>query len=252
MANAPLASEDRQTIGQICGATGETRLLHLAIVVRLRVTGGGISKLGRRDNTTIMQPMSEFPPLPAVQGKTIVLGVTGSIAAYKAADLTSGLVKAGAEVFVVMTREATEFITPMTLQVLSRHPVAVSLWDEGRGWQPGHIELADKADLMVIAPITAHTLSCLAHGLAPDLLTSLYLATVAPVVLAPAMNGKMLAHPATVANLEILKQRGHRIVEPAEGMLACGYEGKGKLADVAEIARQIDFVLAEKSHPSFT
>ena len=104
-------------------------------------------------------------------GKTIVIGVTGSIAAYKAADLTSGLVKMGAEVNVVMTREATEFITPMTLQTLSRNPVGVDLWEEGSGWRPGHIDIADRADLLVVAPATANIIACFAHGLAPDLLT---------------------------------------------------------------------------------
>ena len=165
-------------------------------------------------------------------GKTIVIGVTGSIAAYKAADLTSGLVKMGAEVNVVMTREATEFITPMTLQTLSRNPVGVDLWEEGGGWRPGHIDLADRADLLVVAPATANIIACFAHGLAPDLLTSIYLATHAPVMIAPAMNGKMLDHPATRQNLRILKDRGHVILETDEGLLACGYEGKGKLSSI--------------------
>ena len=165
-------------------------------------------------------------------GKTIVIGVTGSIAAYKAADLTSGLVKMGAEVNVVMTREATEFITPMTLQTLSRNPVGVDLWEEGSGWRPGHIDIADRADLLVVAPATANIIACFAHGLAPDLLTSIYLATPAPVMIAPAMNGKMIDHPATRQNLRILKDRGHVILETDEGLLACGYEGKGKLSSI--------------------
>lgn len=178
------------------------------------------------------------------QGKCIVLGITGSIAAYKAADLTSQLVKQGAEVHVVMTKEAQHFIGPLTLQTLSRHPVGTDLWKEGEGWQPGHIELADRADLFLVAPATAHILACFALGLAPDLLTSLYLATPAPVVLAPAMNGKMLAHPATQANLRILRERGHTIVEPAEGLLACGYEGKGKLAPIEDILEAVARVLS--------
>ncbi|KAF0093770.1 MAG: phosphopantothenoylcysteine decarboxylase / phosphopantothenate--cysteine ligase [Puniceicoccaceae bacterium 5H] len=171
--------------------------------------------------------------------KIIVLGVTGSIAAYKAADICSQLTKLGAQVRVVMTESATRLIPPLTLQTLSRHPVAVSLWDEGKGWQPGHIELADEADLLLIAPATANKLAQFAHGLAPDLLTNIYLATPAPVMLAPAMNGKMLAHPATQANLQTLQQRGHRLIEPAEGLLACGYEGKGKLAPVEAIVRAV-------------
>ena len=181
------------------------------------------------------------PSRERLQGKVIVLGVTGSIAAYKAADITSLLVKAGAEVHVVMTREATEFVAPMTFHVLSRNPVGVSLWDEGNGWQPGHIELADRAHLLMVAPVTAHTLACFAHGLAPDLLTSIYLATPAPVLLAPAMNGKMYHHPATKRNLQTLAQRGHHFVGPSSGLLACGYEGDGKLAPVQEI---VDAVLS--------
>lgn len=172
---------------------------------------------------------------PPLAGKCIVLGVTGSIAAYKAADLTSQLVKLGAEVHVVMTASATRLIAPLTLQTLSRQPVASDLWDEGHGWQPGHIELADRAHLLLVAPATANKLAEFAHGLAPDLLANIYLATPAPVLLAPAMNGKMYLHPATQANLATLRARGHTIVEPVAGMLACGYEGVGKLAPVEQI-----------------
>jgi len=175
--------------------------------------------------------------------KRIVLGVTGSIAAYKAADLVSALVKLGADVQVVMTPGAARFITPMTLQVLSRRPVAQDLWEEGRGWVPGHIEIADTADLLLVAPATADALGRFAHGLAPDLLSCVYLATPAPVMLCPAMNGKMLAHPATVANLAALRARGHVIVDPCEGVLACGYEGQGKLAPVDEIVARVVSVL---------
>jgi phosphopantothenoylcysteine decarboxylase/phosphopantothenoylcysteine decarboxylase/phosphopantothenate--cysteine ligase len=181
----------------------------------------------------------------SLEGKEIVLGVTGSIAAYKAADLTSELGRRGASVHVVMTREATEFITPMTLQVLSKNPVAYDLWKEHEGWQPGHIETADRADLLLVAPATANIIACFARGLAPELLSSIYLATPAPVMIAPAMNGKMLAHPATQENLEILRGRGVRFVEPAEGMLACGYEGHGKLAPVAEIVAAAEAFVAE-------
>jgi phosphopantothenoylcysteine decarboxylase/phosphopantothenoylcysteine decarboxylase/phosphopantothenate--cysteine ligase len=184
--------------------------------------------------------------MPTLDGKTIVLGVTGSIAAYKAADLASQFTKLGADVFCVMTKEAAQIIQPLTLQVLSRHPVGVDLWDEGKGWQPGHIELADKADLLLVAPATANILACFAHGLAPDLLTAIYLATPAPVMLAPAMNGKMLAHPATQTNLQTLRERGNLIVEPAEGLLACGYEGVGKLAPVEEIVRRVEEFLTAK------
>jgi phosphopantothenoylcysteine synthetase/decarboxylase len=179
--------------------------------------------------------------MPFLNGKHIVLGVTGSIAAYKAADLASQLVKLGAQVHVVMTREAAQFITPLTLRTLSRNPVALDQWaaPAPADWQPEHVALADLADLLLVAPATAHTLACFAHGLAPDLLTSLYLATRAPVMLAPAMNGKMLEHPATTANLDTLRARGHIVIEPAEGTLACGYEGRGRLAPVPEIIERV-------------
>jgi len=171
----------------------------------------------------------------SLEGRTIILGVTGSIAAYKAADITRRLTEAGASVFPVMTEEACRLITPLTLQTLARNPAVYDLWKEAEGWQPGHIELADRADLLLVAPATAHCIGLFAQGLAPDLLSAIHLATPAPVMLAPAMNGKMLAHPAVAANMEILRERGYRLVEPDSGMLACGYEGKGKLASVEHI-----------------
>lgn len=174
-----------------------------------------------------------------LKGRTILLGVTGSIAAFKAADLTSRLTEAGANVFPIMTAGACRFIQPLTLQTLSRNPVAADLWKEGEGWQPGHIELADRADLLLVAPATAHCIAQFALGLAPDLLTSIHLATPAPVMIAPAMNGKMLAHPATQANIQTLRQRGYLFIEPQSGMLACGYEGLGKLADVETIFKGV-------------
>lgn len=176
---------------------------------------------------------------PVLKERTIILGVTGSIAAYKAADITSRLTELGARVFPVMTAEACRFIQPLTLQVLSRNPVSSDLWKEGEAWQPGHIELADRADLFLVAPATAHCLALFAQGLAPDLLTSIHLATPAPVMLAPAMNGKMLAHPATQANLQTLRSRGYHFIEPDSGMLACGYEGEGKLAAVDTIVQAV-------------
>lgn len=176
-----------------------------------------------------------------LKGRTIILGVTGSIAAFKAADLTSRLTEAGASVYPVMTANAARFVTPLTLQTLSRNPVATNLWIEEKEWQPGHIDLADRTDLLLVAPATAHCLSLFAHGLAPDLLSSIHLATEAPVIMAPAMNGKMLAHAATQANIHCLVERGYHFIEPNTGMLACGYEGKGKLASVDSI---IDYVLS--------
>lgn len=174
-----------------------------------------------------------------LNGRTIVLGVTGSIAAYKAADIIGRLTEAGVEVFPILSAGAANFIQPLTLQTLSKNPVASDIWQEGRGWQPGHIELADRADLLLVAPATAHCIAQFAHGLAPDLLTSVHLATPAPVMLAPAMNGKMLQHPATQANLSCLRERGYHFIEPDTGMLACGYEGPGKLASVESIVTAV-------------
>ncbi len=171
----------------------------------------------------------------------IVLGISGSIAAYKAADLASQLVKAGHDVHVVMTRAATEFITPLTLQTLTRNPVLVTLEDEKQSWKPGHIELADRADLLLVAPASANVVGQFANGLSPDPLASIYLALprTTPVIIAPAMNGKMWLHPATQRNVARLTEDGCTFVGPAEGELACGYEGIGRLAPVEEILREI-------------
>src|SRR6266576_3988898 len=176
-------------------------------------------------------------------GKTIVLGVTGSIAAYKSADLASLLVKQGHHVFAVMTHDATEFITPLALQTLSKNPVMTSFFDEKENWRPGHIELADRANLLLIAPATAHIIAELAHGFAGHPLAAIALATRAPILVAPAMNGKMWDHTATVENVEKLKARGVEFIGPEEGMLACGYEGLGRLWKVNEIAFRAEFLL---------
>jgi phosphopantothenoylcysteine decarboxylase/phosphopantothenoylcysteine decarboxylase/phosphopantothenate--cysteine ligase len=151
-------------------------------------------------------------------------------------------VKLEHEVHAVMTRCATEFITPLTIQTLTRNPVLLSLDDEKQAWKPGHIELADRADLLLVAPATANCLGLLAHGLAPDSLSSIYLALprTTPVLIAPAMNGKMWLHPATQRNVAILKGDGCRFVGPSEGDLACGYQGPGRLSPVEEILAAID------------
>ena len=176
--------------------------------------------------------------------KNIVLGVTGSIAAHKAVDICSQLTKAGADVHVVMTKDAQEFITTIPFKTLSRNPVTEELWNEGDGWQPGHIELADKANLLLVAPATAHSIAQFANGLAGDALTSIYLATPAKVMLAPAMNGKMYQHPATQDNLSKLRERDHLLVDPEEGELACGYEGVGRMASVDSIVAAVLAALA--------
>jgi phosphopantothenoylcysteine decarboxylase len=177
-------------------------------------------------------------------GKRIVLGVTGSIAAYRAADLASSLTKDGFELDVILTDEALRFITPLTFAALTRREVYTRGNDGMNDGQPAHISLGDHADLVVIAPATAHLLAQYAHGLAPDLLTSLLLATPAPVLVAPAMNGKMWNHPATQDNVILLRKRGVEFIGPEEGLLACGYEGIGRLWPVEKIAQEISARLA--------
>jgi phosphopantothenoylcysteine synthetase/decarboxylase len=168
----------------------------------------------------------------------IILGVTGSIAAHKAADLASLLTKAKRDVRVVMTADAQKFIMPLPFKTLTRNPVVTNLYDEDEGWKPTHIELADAADLLLIAPATANVIAKLAHGIADDALTCIALALnpKAKILIAPAMNGKMWLHPATQANVKILKSRGVEFIGPDEGMLSCGYEGIGRLWPVEKIA----------------
>jgi phosphopantothenoylcysteine synthetase/decarboxylase len=179
-------------------------------------------------------------------GRRIILGITGSIAAYKAADLTSRLCRLGADVTPVMTAAARRFITPLTLQTLARQPVATDLWSEENGWRPGHIELAEKADLLLVAPATADVIAQFAAGLAPDLLSSLFLMARCPVLIAPAMNGKMWTHPATAANVAALTLRGVEFLGPEEGRLACGYEGVGRLWPVEGIIARVGELLVRK------
>lgn len=172
----------------------------------------------------------------------ITLGISASIAAYKAADLASQLVKAGHEVHVVMSRSAVEFVTPLTLQTLTRNPVLTSLEDEKQSWIPGHIQLADQCDLFLVCPATANLLAEFAHGLAPSPLSSVYLALPpdTPRLIAPAMNGKMWQHPATQRNIAQLKEDGCRFIDPVEGKLACGYEGIGRLAELDTILAEVE------------
>ena len=178
--------------------------------------------------------------------KNIVLGVTGSIAAHRAADLASLLTKQGFAVHVVMTADAQRFITPLPFKTLSRHPVVTDLYDEEEGWQPTHIKLADEADLLLIAPATANVLAKLAHGIADDALTCIALALNprAKILIAPAMNGKMWQHPATRENVKTLKKRGAEFIGPEAGMLSCGYEGIGRLWPVEQIAARVKKLLA--------
>jgi phosphopantothenoylcysteine synthetase/decarboxylase len=171
------------------------------------------------------------------EGKHVVLGVTGSIAAHKAADLASQLTKKNCDVHVVMTADALRFITALPFKTLSRNPVITDLYDEEEGWKPSHIRLADETSLLLIAPATANVIAKLAHGIADDALTCIALAlnAQAKLIVAPAMNGKMWLHPATQQNVNTLKVRGVEFIGPDEGLLSCGYEGLGRLWPVDAI-----------------
>lgn len=176
--------------------------------------------------------------------RRLLLGICGGIAAYKSADLVRRLRDQGVEVRVVMTPSACEFITPLTLQALSGHPVHRSLLDEAAEAAMGHIELARWADLVLIAPLTANTMAKLAHGFADELLCAICLATTAPVVLAPAMNREMWLAPATQTNRHILQQRGVQLFGPAEGQQACGEIGPGRMLEPMQIVEHVLPLLA--------
>jgi phosphopantothenoylcysteine decarboxylase/phosphopantothenate--cysteine ligase len=165
----------------------------------------------------------------------VILGVTGCIGAYKACEVLRELQKQDVDVHVVMTAHATRFVTPMTFEALSRHPVFLDQFALGESGEIRHIGLADAADLLLVAPATANVLAKFARGIADDALSTLYLATVAPVLVAPAMNVNMFQHPAVVENLGILRARGVGVVEPGSGYLACGWLGQGRLAEVPDI-----------------
>lgn len=170
--------------------------------------------------------------------RCVVLGVTGSIAAYKAAEIASALKKQDVDVYAVMTRAATEFLQPLTLESLTGHPVAVDLFARETPWEIEHISLAKRADLFLIAPATANLIGKLANGIADDMLSTTLMACRVPILLAPAMNAAMYESAANTANLETLKRRGVHFCEPARGILACGDEGIGKLASVETIVRR--------------
>jgi phosphopantothenoylcysteine decarboxylase/phosphopantothenate--cysteine ligase len=174
----------------------------------------------------------------------IVLGVTGCIGAYKSAELVRGLKKRGYEVQVILTKNAREFVTPLTLETLSELPVITDLFGPVREEGIRHISLTEECALFLVAPCSADVVAKLALGIADDFLSTFALANRAPTMLAPAMNTNMLAHPAVTANLEILHSRGVEIVEPGEGWLACGWMGKGRLAEPEEIVRRVDARLA--------
>lgn len=179
--------------------------------------------------------------------KTVVLGVGGGIAAYKSAALCSLLVKSDYDVEVLMTNHATRFVQPLTFQSLSKHPVVVDTFAEPDANEIAHIAIADRADVFLVAPATANLLAKLAHGLADDMVSTTALAVTSPVVVAPAMNVHMYNHPAVQANLDVLRQRGVVVVDPGSGPLACGYTGKGRLAEPEDIVAVIRAIL-EPTH----
>src|SRR5262245_8042811 len=173
----------------------------------------------------------------------IALGVTGGIGAYKAVEVCRGLQKRGHDVVAVMTRAAARFVGPLTFEAITRRPVITSQWRPGMNADIEHIAIADGIALLLVAPCTANVIGKFANGIADDFLSSLYLATKAPVLIAPAMNSNMLAHEAVQRNLDTLSSRGVRFVEPGEGYLACGWIGKGRLAEPVEIVDAAERVL---------
>ncbi len=184
--------------------------------------------------------------MTTLSGKEIVLGVTGGIAAYKACEIVRELRKEGAGVRVILTASGARFITPLTLQTLSKNPVYTEMFDLISESEIGHISLAQGANLLMIAPATANILGKIRGGIADDLLSTVVMATAAPVLLAPAMNSQMYASPAVRENVETLMERGFTFVEPGEGELACGTVGPGRLADTGKIVEMARILLAEK------
>jgi phosphopantothenoylcysteine decarboxylase/phosphopantothenate--cysteine ligase len=184
--------------------------------------------------------------MTTLSGREIVLGVTGGIAAYKACEIIRQLRKEGANVNVVLTAAGSQFITPLTLQTLSKNPVCTDMFDLISESEIGHISLAQRAHLLIIAPATANILGKIRNGIADDLLSTVTMATAAPVLLAPAMNSQMYASPAVRENIEILVERGFTVVDPSEGELACGTVGPGRLADTEKILEMARILLAEK------
>jgi phosphopantothenoylcysteine decarboxylase/phosphopantothenate--cysteine ligase len=179
-----------------------------------------------------------------LKDRNIVLGVTGGIAAYKSAELVRELVRAGARVHVVMTRSAQAFVTPLTFQTLSGNPVITELFSLVEESEIGHISLADKAEVLVISPATANIIGKIAGGIADDMLTTIVMATKAPVLVAPAMNVHMWENASCQENIQKLRARGFHFIDPESGELACGYEGKGRLAEVAAIVEEIRAILS--------
>lgn len=176
----------------------------------------------------------------SIAGKTIILGISGGIAAYKCCDLVRILKKRGAHVHVVMTRAACEFVTPLTFQTLSENKAHTEMFETVEDYKIGHVSLAGRADAVLIAPATADIIAKIAHGICDEILTATVISTTAPVIVCPSMNGQMWNNPALQRNLNMLKEFGYRIIEPECGELACGAKGKGKLPPVKHIADELE------------
>ena len=180
-----------------------------------------------------------------MKGRRICLGVTGCIAATKAAQFASSLVQAEAEVTVVMTEAATRFVGPLTFEALTRRPVHLDMWRHSDQFNPKHVALADWAEVILVAPATADILGKVASGIADDLLSTVIMSADVPVIFAPAMNSRMWTNPIVTANVERLREFGYRFVEPEEGYLACGTSGVGRLADPKQILSALAELLAQ-------
>jgi phosphopantothenoylcysteine decarboxylase/phosphopantothenate--cysteine ligase len=181
-----------------------------------------------------------------LSGKNILIGVTGGIAAYKTATIIRLLVKEGASVKVIMSENAKEFITPLTLATLSKNPVLTDFFDPENGSWNSHVDLGLWANLFLIAPATANTIAKMANGIADNLLLTSYYSARCPVFVAPSMDMDMLKHPATVKNIETLRSFGNHILEPSSGELASGLTGKGRMAEPEEIVKEIESFLSKK------
>ena len=181
-----------------------------------------------------------------LKGKNIVIGVCGGIACYKVCEIVSYLVREGANVDVIMTKSATEFITPLTLETLSKNKVVVDMFEKKEHIEVEHISLARKADLFLVVPATANIIGKVANGIADDMLSTTIIATKAPVIFAPAMNNGMYENPIVQNNLEKLKSYGYKIIEPSIGHLACGYEAKGKLPKNEKIIDYVKVLVKER------
>ena len=187
-------------------------------------------------------------PEATLAGREILVGVTGGIAAYKTAVLVSRLVQAGAGVSVVMTEAATRFVGPLTFQTLTSRPVSIDQFAAPEAYHTDHIALADRAEIVVVAPATANIISKLAHGIADNLLSTLLLAVDVPVLMAPAMNVRMWNHPAVKANVAAIGSRGVRFVGPEEGRLACGTSGKGRMAEPDDIFSELVKIMGGRAN----